>query len=90
MMRNLPAIAFGLTLVAGAAVAASPTAPTFYEIDKDGNGLLTRAELIGAHMYRLTVTSADRDNDGRLSRSEYAAATSTGGAMTKDRVATSD
>lgn len=89
-MRKLHAAVFGLTLVAGAAVAASPTAPVFYQIDTDANGFLTRAELVGARIYQVNFTSADANNDGMLSSSEYAAATSTGGGMQTDEIATTD
>lgn len=83
-MRNLLTAIFGLTLVAGAAFAASPTTPVFYQLDTDADGSLTRAELTRAPYSGVNLTRADMNKDGSLSESEYAAAT--GGGMQTDGV----
>jgi len=76
-MRNLIAAVFGLTLVAGTALAESRTTPAFYELDVNADGFVTRAELSGAGSYRVSFGKLDTNKDGRISKSEYAAAAST-------------
>ena len=90
-MRYFPASILVLTFVAGAAFAASPTIPMFVQVDRNGDGSVTRAELAGAPGgYDLIFTRADHNNDGELSESEYTAAVSAGGGMQKGDVFTTD
>ena len=57
----------GATTGAGASAGTS-----FSDLDKDGNGYIDAGESAGVS--ELDATTADTDNDGRLSRSEYEAA----------------
>ena len=67
-MRSVLAVMamFGL---ASAAYAASPA---FNELDKDHDGMLTKAET--ATVKGLDFAKADTNKDGRLDRAEYEAA----------------
>lgn len=56
-----------------AAGAGSATAmPSFEQADKDGSGAVEVSEATG--IAGLDLSAADKDNDGKLSRSEYEAA----------------
>lgn len=77
MIRNLFPVVCGLMVASGAAIAASPTTPTFNEIDKDANGYLTRAELLGAHIFHARVVDFDSNGDGRISKVEFKTTTYT-------------
>ena len=55
-----------------ALASAAQAAPAFNELDKDHDGMLTRAEA-GA-VKGLDFAKADTNKDGRLDRAEYAAA----------------
>lgn len=50
------------------------TKPPFDEVDKDEDGLISRAE--AAKVENLDFTKADANKDGMLDRSEYESATS--------------
>lgn len=68
-MRNKLAILLGLSLASAAAVAGGKG---FDELDRDGNGSLSKSEAAAA---RVDFASADTNGDGKLSQSEYQAAT---------------
>jgi hypothetical protein len=67
-LRTALALTGMLALVASAAQAA----PAFNDLDKDHDGMLTRAEASGVK--GLDFAKADTNKDGRLDRAEYAAA----------------
>ncbi|HKA14850.1 MAG TPA: EF-hand domain-containing protein [Myxococcota bacterium] len=54
------------------ASASQAVAPAFNELDKDHDGMLTRAE--AASVKGLDFAKADINKDGRLDRAEYEAA----------------
>ena len=56
----------------GFASAAQAVAPAFNELDKDHDGLLTKAE--ASSVKDLDFAKADTNRDGRLDRAEYEAA----------------
>jgi hypothetical protein len=60
----------GVLALAGAAYA---SVPAFNDLDKDHDGMLTRAE--ASAVKGLDFAKADTNKDGRLDRAEYAAAT---------------
>jgi len=78
-MGNRIAAVLGLTLVASAALAKSFTTPEFYELDVNSDGVVTRAELSRSGVYELIFTQIDKNRDGKISKSEYTAATKYGG-----------
>jgi hypothetical protein len=55
------------------ATASYAAAPTFNELDKDRDGMLTRTETAGK-VKGLDFAKADTNKDGRLDRAEYEAA----------------
>lgn len=69
-MRNKLAILFGLTLASAAAVAGGKG---FDELDRDGNGSLSKSEAAAAGV---DFAAADSNGDGKLSQSEFEAAKS--------------
>ena len=83
-MRLLNAVlfAFGLsafsTVIAQESGAAGEAAgmPSFSQADKDKSGAVEQSE--AAEITGLDLTSADKDGDGKLSRSEFEAATKAG------------
>ena len=54
------------------ASASYASAPAFNELDKDHDGMLTKAECAGVK--GLDFAKADTNKDGRLDRAEYEAA----------------
>lgn len=46
-------------------------APSFIELDKNGDGLVTRLEAVHIPQLAPRFDIWDRDNDGQLSRTEY-------------------
>ena len=85
-MRSFLATILGLMFVSIAAFAASPTIPMFSQVDTNGDGSVSNAELASAPgSYEVSFRGADQDGDGKLSEAEYAAATSPGsGAQASD------
>ncbi len=55
-----------------ALASAAQAAPAFNDLDKDHDGMLTRAE--ASTVKGLDFAKADTNKDGRLDRAEYAAA----------------
>jgi Ca2+-binding EF-hand superfamily protein len=47
------------------------TRPAFVDLDKDGDGALTRSEAAGNPELLARFNELDKDGDGRLSRTEY-------------------
>jgi Ca2+-binding EF-hand superfamily protein len=68
MLRN----AMAVLAVLGFASASYAAAPAFNELDKDHDGMLTKAE--AASVKGLDFAKADTNKDGRLDRAEYEAA----------------
>jgi hypothetical protein len=64
--------AMALMAVMGLASASYAAAPAFNELDKDHDGMLTKAEC--ASVKNLDFAKADTNKDGRLDRAEYEAA----------------
>jgi hypothetical protein len=60
------------TAVFAFASASYAAAPAFNDLDKDHDGMLTKAE--AASVKGLDFAKADTNRDGRLDRAEYAAA----------------
>jgi len=77
-MKHQTVVMLGLTLAMGTAVAKSPTTPAFYELDVNGDGKVTRAELSASGNPELVFGRIDTDKDGGISVAEYAAAVSHG------------
>lgn len=53
----------------GSSAGASGTMSSFQELDKDNNGYIDASEAAG--IGGVDMQAADKDNDGRLSRTEY-------------------
>lgn len=68
-MRNKLALILGIALASGTAVAGE--SKPFHELDKDGNGKLSRSE--AAALRGLDFEEADANGDGVLSQREYQA-----------------
>jgi len=77
-MRNQIITTLGLVLVMGTAFAKSPTTPAFYELDVNGDGKVTRAELSASGSPELVFGWIDTNRDGSIRVAEYEAANSRG------------
>ena len=64
--------AMALLAVLGLASASYAVAPAFNELDKDHDGMLSKAE--AASVKGLDFAKADTNKDGKLDRAEYEAA----------------
>lgn len=74
-LKSALACAAALALCSGVAIGADPAKkdddPGFNALDKDNDRYLSRAEARGNPDLAKKFKQADRNNDGKLSRSEY-------------------
>jgi hypothetical protein len=72
---RLAALAVALSAAFGAASvnAADPSMPNpkFRALDKNGDGFITRDEVVGTRWYQGAFTQADENSDGRLDQTEF-------------------
>jgi hypothetical protein len=71
-MKHLMALASGLILATGLAFAGGDKA-SFDDLDKDGNGAISRTEAAEHEKVASSFDDADTNGDGQLSESEFSA-----------------
>lgn len=72
------AVALGAAFGAASAMAADPGVknPKFRSMDKNGDGFITREEVVGTRWYQGAFSQADDNRDGRLDETEFTKAES--------------